>query len=59
MRDADLFAFADLEDVWHDPDGSALATYTIITTAATDVVAPIRDRIPTILRGGRTGSAGP
>ncbi len=50
LRDADLFAFAGLYDVWHDADGSALATYTIITTAANEVVAPIHDRMPVILR---------
>ncbi len=50
LRDADLFAFAGLYDVWHDADGSALATYAIITTAANDVVAPIHDRMPVILR---------
>ena len=50
LRDADLFAFAGLYDVWHDADGSALATYTIITTAANKVVAPIHDRMPVILR---------
>src|SRR5665647_952089 len=50
LKDADLFAFAGLYDVWHDADGSALATYTLITTAANEVVAPIHDRMPVILR---------
>jgi putative SOS response-associated peptidase YedK len=50
LRDADLFAFAGLYDIWHDADGSALATYTIITTAANGAVAPIHDRMPVILR---------
>lgn len=50
LRDADLFAFAGLYDVWHDADGSAYPTYTIITTAANEAVAPIHDRMPVILR---------
>ncbi len=50
LRDADLFAFAGLYDVWHDVDGAALATYTLITTAANEVVAPLHDRMPAILR---------
>lgn len=49
LRSADLFAFAGLYDVWHDSDGSALATYTIITTAPNEIVAPLHDRMPAIL----------
>lgn len=50
LRDASIFAFAGLYDIWHDTDGSALATYTLITTAANRVVSPLHDRMPVILR---------
>jgi putative SOS response-associated peptidase YedK len=50
LKDGTLFAFAGLYDIWHDADGSALATYTLITTAANRVVAPLHDRMPVILR---------
>ena len=49
LKDGEIFAFAGLYDVWHDADGSALATYTIVTTAANEVVAPVHDRMPVIL----------
>jgi putative SOS response-associated peptidase YedK len=50
LKDAGLFAFAGLYDVWHDMDGSALATYTLVTTVANEVVSPLHDRMPVILR---------
>ncbi|NLX48962.1 MAG: SOS response-associated peptidase [Methanospirillum sp.] len=50
LKDDDLFAFAGLYDIWRDADGLPLATYTIVTTAANEVVAPIHDRMPVILR---------
>jgi len=50
LKDEALFAFAGLYDVWHDADGAAYPTYTIITTAANEVVAPIHDRMPVIIR---------
>jgi len=49
LKDEEIFAFAGLYDVWHDIDGAALATYTLITTAANEVVAPIHVRMPVIL----------
>jgi putative SOS response-associated peptidase YedK len=49
LKNEEIFAFAGLYDVWHDADGSALATYTIVTTAANEVVAPVHDRMPVIL----------
>jgi putative SOS response-associated peptidase YedK len=43
------FAFAGLWDRWHAQDGSALDTFTLITTSANTLMAPIHDRMPVIL----------
>jgi len=45
-----LFAFAALYDNWTDPAGNVQSAYAIITTAANDVVEPVHDRMPVILR---------
>jgi putative SOS response-associated peptidase YedK len=50
IRDGDLFAFAGLYDIWRDAHGNELYSYTIITTAPNDLVAPIHNRMPVILR---------
>lgn len=50
MEDGELFAFAGLYDIWRDQDGNELYTYTIITTTPNEVVAPIHNRMPVILR---------
>ena len=50
LKDEEIFAFAGLYHVGHDVDGAALATYTLIITAANEVVAPINDRMPMILK---------
>jgi putative SOS response-associated peptidase YedK len=50
VKDDDLFAFAGLYDVWCDAEGQELYSYTIITTTPNDLVAPIHNRMPVILR---------
>ena len=47
-----LFAFAGLYDVWYDANTKAHPTYTLITTAANALVAPLHDRMPVILKRG-------
>lgn len=50
LKDEPLFAFAGLYDRWRDPQGQDVWSYTIITTAANAVTAPVHDRMPVILR---------
>jgi putative SOS response-associated peptidase YedK len=50
LKDDPVFAFAGLYDIWHNPGGMMLPTYTIITTGSNDLMAPIHDRMPVILR---------
>lgn len=44
------FAFAGLWDEWHSPDGGFLRSAAIITTAPNELMAPIHNRMPVILR---------
>src|SRR6185312_1589265 len=51
LRDNSLFAFAGLWERWHDRStGQALETYSIITTDPNEVMLPIHDRMPVILK---------
>ena len=49
VKEAPLFAFAGLYDIWTDPTGAEHPSYTIITTTANELVQPIHDRMPAIL----------
>ena len=48
-RDGATLALAGLWDVWQAPDGGRLASCTIVTVPANEVVAAIHDRMPAIL----------
>ena len=50
MADDGLFAFAGLWERWHDPAGTALNSFTILTTAANALVSGIHDRMPVIVK---------
>jgi len=50
LKDSPLFAFAGLYDVWYDACNEAHLTFTIITTDANELVAPLHDRMPVILK---------
>ena len=50
VKDDPVFGFAGLYDVWRNPAGTTLRTYAIITTASNDLMAPIDNRMPVILR---------
>ncbi|MGA2162150.1 MAG: SOS response-associated peptidase, partial [Methanoregula sp.] len=45
VKDDLVFGFAGLYDVWRNPAGTTLRTYTIITTTANTLMAPIHDRM--------------
>ncbi len=49
MRTDECFVFAGLCDTWEKPDGSALKTFTIITTSPNELVARTHNRMPAIL----------
>lgn len=52
--DGALLLFAGLYESWRNPaDGAWTRTFTILTTAANDVVAPVHDRMPVILPPAR------
>jgi putative SOS response-associated peptidase YedK len=48
-KDEPLFAFAGLHAAWKGPEDEWIHSYTIITTEANEVVAPIHGRMPVIL----------
>jgi putative SOS response-associated peptidase YedK len=48
-----MMAFAGLWDAWKDPaNGQWLQTFTIITTDANELMAPVHNRMPVILHPG-------
>jgi putative SOS response-associated peptidase YedK len=48
-KDQDLFSMAGLWEEYEDTDGNEFHTFTIITTAANDLVSTIYERMPVIL----------
>ena len=48
LKNKQPFAFAGLWDTWHDSEGEALQTFTIITTVANKLLRPIHNRMPVI-----------
>lgn len=49
LKSRQPLAFAGLWERWHAPDGSPLETFTVLTTAANQIIAPIHHRMPVIL----------
>jgi len=49
MHDETPYAFAGLWESWREPSGQVLETFTIITTDANELLAPMHDRMPVIL----------
>ena len=48
--DGSLLAFAGLWDDWKKPDGERLTTFTVLTCAANDLMRPLHDRMPVVLK---------
>jgi putative SOS response-associated peptidase YedK len=49
LKSGKPFAFAGLWDNWQSPDGGAVKSATIITTAPNSLMAPIHNRMPVIV----------
>lgn len=50
LKDEPLFALAGLWEWWKDPaSGEGVETYTIVTTDANKLLAPVHDRMPVIV----------
>jgi putative SOS response-associated peptidase YedK len=49
MQDGSPFSFAGIWESWADPDGHAVETCAILTTAANGLIETIHDRMPVIL----------
>lgn len=47
--EAGLLTFAGLWDLWRDPDGDEVLSFTILTTRPSRWVAPLHDRMPVIV----------
>lgn len=50
LKTGELFSFAGLWDAWKTPEGESLETFTIITTAPNELMEPIHNRMPVILK---------
>lgn len=50
LKNGEPFAFAGLWDVWKDEHGNEIKTFTILTTQANELLQPLHDRMPVLLR---------
>jgi putative SOS response-associated peptidase YedK len=50
LKRRELFGLAGLWDVWRKPDGKRVESFTIITTELNELVRPVHNRMPVILR---------
>ena len=50
LKNREPFGLAGLWDVWRRPDGKKVESFTIITTEPNDLIEPIHNRMPVILR---------
>ncbi|RYL95275.1 SOS response-associated peptidase [Sporolactobacillus sp. THM7-4] len=50
LKSDELFSFAGLWEPWKDPDGHIIYSCTIMTTEANEIMEPIHNRMPVILR---------
>ncbi|HAH59643.1 MAG: SOS response-associated peptidase [Lentimicrobium sp.] len=52
MKDEQPFAMAGLWDEWKDAEGKSIRSFTIITTGPNQLMEPVHDRMPVILKPG-------
>jgi putative SOS response-associated peptidase YedK len=50
LKSGEVFGMAGLYDTWTDAEGNEVRTCAIITTAANELMAPIHNRMPVIIR---------
>ena len=50
MKDGRPFGFAGLYSDWHPPEGDPIRTCTIVTTEPNELVKPIHNRMPVIIK---------
>ena len=50
MRDHEPFAFAGIWEVWKTPDGEDVRAFSIITTEPNELMKPLHNRMPVIIR---------
>ena len=50
MRDNEAFAFAGIWEVWKTPDGEDVKTFSIITTEPNELMKPLHNRMPVIIK---------
>lgn len=50
LKSGEPFGFAGLYEYWRSPDGEKVRSCTILTTHPNELVAPLHDRMPVILR---------
>jgi len=50
MRDNKPFAFAGIWEVWKTPDGEDVQSFSIITTEPNDLMRPLHNRMPVIMK---------
>jgi putative SOS response-associated peptidase YedK len=50
LKNREPFGLAGLRDVWRNPNGKQLETFTIIITEPNELLRPIHNQIPVILK---------
>ncbi|MHC1699319.1 MAG: SOS response-associated peptidase [Geobacteraceae bacterium] len=50
LKDDALMAFAGIWEHWKDPEGQIIETCAILTTTSNELIQPLHDRMPVILR---------
>jgi putative SOS response-associated peptidase YedK len=55
MGDHEPFAFAGIWEVWRTPDGEDVKTFSIITTEPNQLMKPLHNRMPVIMKQENEG----